>query len=346
MIHALILASLLTLQDPLGDAFGNGSLLPPTDIVFRTPGVFDAQLLEVLDTPTFSLRLTMGRLNNPWDLPYGFSLPIIEFYLDTGAEGERELLPGSGMSLPSGATWNYALRLTGESLAVLAPGIEAGVPLDITASAGARLELDGDTIIVTTELPRPARFRLYGMVGSYDFFDPTGWRPVAPEPTVGAFGSPTQQVRVIDILAEDLESQLRAIDTGTLPEIRPPVRRDGWLQVMGLGVLIALVGVVGRLLARSRPIQPAPPPATPPKAPQPQPVLALPPPLQPITTPALPPPSEMAADTALTVADQSPPAEADNAPPPPAEEAHDWPLWEDEEDDLTLRSGDERPQSP
>ncbi|MBS3932812.1 MAG: hypothetical protein KGZ35_00495 [Truepera sp.] len=337
MIHALILASLLTLHDPVGDAFGNGNLLPPTDVVFRTPGVFDAQLLEVPDTPTFSIRLTMGRLNNPWDLPYGFSLPIIEFYLDTGAEGERNLLPGSGMSLPPGVTWNYALRITGESLTVLAPGIEAGQPIDITDSANARLAVEGDTIIVTTDLPRPTRFSLYGMVGSYDFFDPTGWRPVLPEPTAGAFGSPTQQVRAIDILAEDVESQARAIDTGILPEIRPQARRDGWLQLMGLGVLLALVGVVGRLL-RSRPVQPQPPPTSPPEAP----VLALPPPLRPITTPALPPPREVADDATLAVPDQSPPPEADSSSPHLAGEAHDWPFWEEEEEDLTLKPQDER----
>jgi hypothetical protein len=336
VIHALILASLLTLHDPVGDAFGNGNLLPPTDVVFRTPGVFDAQLLEVPDTPTFSIRLTMGRLNNPWDLPYGFSLPIIEFYLDTGAEGERYLLPGSGMNLPPGTTWNYALRITGESLAVLAPGIEAGQPIDITDSAGARLSVEGDTIIVTTELPRPTRFSLYGMVGSYDFFDPTGWRPVLPEPTAGAFGSPTQQVRAIDILAEDLESQARAIDTGILPEIRPQARRDGWLQLMGLGVLLALVGVAGRLFARPRPVRSAPPP----EAPEPEPVLALPPPLQPITTPALPPPRKVADDVTLAVSDQSPPPEADSTPPL-TEEAHDWPFW-DEEEDLTLKPEGER----
>jgi len=307
VIQALILASLLTLHDPVGDAFGNGSLLPPTDVVFRTPGVFDAQLLEVLEATNFSLRLTMGRLNNPWNLPHGFSLPIIEFYLDTDAEGEHELLPGSGMSLPPGVTWNYALRLTGESFTVLAPGTEAGQPIDITDSAGARLAVEGDTIIVTTLLPRPARISLYGMVGSYDFFDPTGWRPVALEPSAGAFGSPTQQVRAIDILAEDLESQVRAIETGILPEIRPPGRGDGWLQLAGLGVLIALVGVVGRFLVRLRPAQPEPPPASPPAAPEP-PVPALPPPplLQPITTPALPPPSA----APLALADQSTPGSA------------------------------------
>lgn len=284
MIAALILASALTLHDPVGDAFGDGSLVPPTDVVFRTPGVFDAQLLEVPATPTLSLRLTMGRLNNPWDLPYGFSLPIIEFYLDTGTEGERDLLPGSGMSLPPGVTWNYALRITGESFTVLAPGGEAGAPIDITESVGAALSVEGDTIVVTTELPRPAQFSLYGMVGSYDFFDPTGWRPVAPEPTAGAFGSPTQSVRVIDVLSEDVASQVRAIETGILPEIRPPARREGWLQLVGLGVLIALVGVVGRLFARPRPAASIPAPASPA---EPAPALALPPPLQPITIPAL-----------------------------------------------------------
>ena len=335
MIHALILASLLTLHDPAGDAFGNGNLLPPTDVVFRTPGVFDAQLFEVLDTPTLSLRLTLGRLNNPWSLPYGFSLPIIEFYLDTGAEGERDLLPGSGMNLPPGVTWNYALHITGESFTVLAPGAEAGHPLDITDSVGARLSVEGDTIVVTTELPRPARFSLYGMVGSYDFFDPTGWRPVAPEPTAGAFGSPTQRVRVVDVLTEDLASQVHAIDTGILPEIRPPVRRDGWLQLMGLGVLLALVGVVGRFFVRSRP-PPAFPTASPPEAPE---LPALPPPLRPITTPALPPPSNQD-DALLAARDQNPPPQAEVTPTPVAQ-APDWPFWKDDEDDLALKP-DER----
>ena len=111
---ALALAALLSFQDPAGDTVGNGSLTAPTAAVFRNLSSFDLLGVNLLDAPTLQFELTFAALPNPLELPNGFSLPIVELYVGDETVGSPELLPGSSMDLPGGATWHYALRLTGD----------------------------------------------------------------------------------------------------------------------------------------------------------------------------------------------------------------------------------------
>ena len=243
---ATLFSTLLSVTDPPNDAVGNGSLRPPTALVYRTPGAFDLLEVTVPNTSTFGFNLTLAQLNNPWELPNGFSLPIIEVYLSGGDAGREGLLPGSGMALPAGATWDYAFRLTGDALTVFAANPEGDAPLDITERVGAQLEKDGNTLTVTTSLPRPRRYSLYSQVGSYDPFSDTGWRPVERTLSPWAFSSRTQAVRAIDVVAESFEQQKRAIDSGVLPRVQASPPGDGWLLLATLGLCVSLVGVVWR----------------------------------------------------------------------------------------------------
>ena len=243
---ATLFTTLLSVTDPPNDAVGNGSLRPPTALVYRTPGAFDLLEVNVPNTSTFGFSLTLAQLGNPWELPNGFSLPIIEIYLSGGDAGREALLPGSGMTLPEGATWDYAFRLTGDAFTVFAANPEGDAPLDITERVGAQLDLEGSTLTVTTRLPRPRGYSLYSQVGAYDPFSDTGWRPVERTPSPWAFSSRTQRVRAIDVVAEGFEQQKRAIDSGVLPRVQASVGGDGWLLLATLGLCISLVGVVGR----------------------------------------------------------------------------------------------------
>jgi hypothetical protein len=250
MIEALFLAAILSVTDPAGDTHGDGSLRAPTDVVFRTPGVFDVETFDVHDTPELGFSLTMGHLNNPWGLPNGFSLPIIEIYLDTGEEGLEALLPGSGMRLPPGRTWNYAFRMTGDSFEVFAPDNVTGEPTLITTALGAQLTVQDNTLIITTRLERPQVFSMYGMVGGYDPFRDNGWRPVLAQSSPWAFTSPVQGLPVVDVIADTAELQEQAIRLGILPEMRSSAQNSRWLLVAGLGALLGLIGVAGRLMVK------------------------------------------------------------------------------------------------
>lgn len=263
MIAALTLATLLSVSDPVGDAVGNGALVPPTAVVFRTPGAFDIQELIVPDAETFGFRLSMTQLHNPWNLANGFSLPIIEIYLsdDTPAERlapeqppvpeRRALLPGSQMQLAEGTGWSYAFRLTGDRFTVYGVSPQ-GELIELTDDLGAYLYTEDNTLVVTTNLPVPERFSLYGMTGSYDPFSEHGWRTLTTTPGPWVLSSDAQQVPVIDVIADSFEVQRRAIDSATLPQIRASFQQDYWLFVVFGGLAITFLGLLGRLIAYLR----------------------------------------------------------------------------------------------
>ena len=243
----------VTIPDPAGDAVGNGSLALPTAPVYRR-NAFDLLSVEVQDAPNLALDITMASFDNPWRLPNGFSLPIVEIYLDTAeGAGQAELLygeAGSRMSLPAGVAWDYAFYITGDAFRVFSG--ETGEPVDVTQSIGATLTREGNTLHLTTRLPRPAREDTYAVVGSYDPLTESGWRPVTRTPSPGTLSSPTQVVRAVDVLADTLEAQEGAINSGVLPRpARRATQNSGWLLLSAAGLLLSLVGIGLRVRMRA-----------------------------------------------------------------------------------------------
>lgn len=252
---AFVLASLLTLQDPAGDAVGNGTLAAPTASAFRSTDPFDLTRITVPDADTFGVTLEYA-LIPPAD---AFPQAITELYVhdaDAAARGEpgrAALLPGSGMRLPEGRGWHLAFRFVGERVWAFSPegpAAEDAFPRDVTAALGARVRREGNTLTLTTAAPTPRRFSLYGMTGVYDPFSETGWRALRTEPAPWSFSSTEQTVNVLDVLTDAYAQQRAAIDQGVLPEIRAPVIREGWLLVAGAGVVVALLGLAARLSVR------------------------------------------------------------------------------------------------
>ncbi len=253
MLDALFLAALLSVTDPPGDARGL-DLTAPTATLLRQGGAFDILELAVLDYPTLTLTVTLGGV-------VGGTAPqeILEVYLSSGDEadgdGTRELLPGSGLQLPPGASWHYAVRIVGNSAQVFSG--QGGGRRDVTESSGARLGVSGGTLTLTTDLPLPKRFSVYAMSGSYDPFSPDGWRTLRETPSPSGF-SGTAPTPVLDIVAESAAVQERALTQAVLPEIRASFSQPGWLLVAGAGVAIALAGVAARFVGRrTEPVLPA-----------------------------------------------------------------------------------------
>lgn len=251
MIHLLILAiAALHLQDPAGDAVGDGTLTPPTAPIYANTAAFDLQSVTLTGAPDLTVRVTMGALPDAGKLPNGFSSPIVEVYLDTAPGGEQNLLPGSGMAMAPKHGWEIALRATGDT----AYAVEAqsqGSPSS-WPRLPVRVEVAGSTITLHTSIPRPKRADIYAITGVYDPFTKDGWRPISQQPTPWAFSSPTQHPAVVDLLASGQRAQRREIDAGLLTPYRSPTHGIGWLLLMLLGVLLAAFGAVARRRVKPR----------------------------------------------------------------------------------------------
>lgn len=238
MLEALLLAALLSVRDPAGDALG-ADLSAPTAAAFRARDVFDIRKLEVAESDTLALTLTLGRVSDT------FPQAIIELYLsDAEITGSSALLPGSAMQLPAGASWRYAVQIVGTQ-ARLFEAAPDGSATDLTEAGGAALTVAGNTLTFRADVALPRRFSLYGMSGSYDPFSPDGWRTLRDEPSPWGF-SGTAPSPVLDVVAEDAQVQAQALAQGVLPEIRASFAQPGWLAVAGAGVLVALAGVAAR----------------------------------------------------------------------------------------------------
>ncbi len=253
MLEAFALFALLSVTDPPGDA--GVALSAPTAAVFRQRGAFDVREVAVEGLPTLTLSVTVESLAR------GFPEAVLEFYLqDPDVPGTAALLPGSSLALPSGASWRYAVRVVGERVQLF--NGESGAPIDLTEASGARLGVSGNTLTVTTDLPVPERFSLYGMSGSYDPFSATGWRE--PREKASPWGFSGTATPVLDVVSDDPAGQDRALSQGVLPEIRASFSRPGWLLVAGAGAFLAVLGFVARFVWGRDRDEPAPSPYLPP----------------------------------------------------------------------------------
>ena len=253
MLEAFALAALLSVTDPPGDA--GSSLSAPTAAVFRQRGAFDVRQVVVADLPTLTLAVTLESLSR------GFPEALLEFYLqDPDVSGTAALLEGSSLALPTSASWRYAVRIVGERVEMYEG--RSGRPVDVTEASGARLNISGNTLTLTTDLTLPERFSLYGVSGSYDPFSATGWRE--PRETPSPWGFSGAATPVLDVVSDDPAGQDRALTQGVLPEIRASFSRPGWLLVAGAGALLTVLGFVTRLVWGRDRDEPAPSPYLPP----------------------------------------------------------------------------------
>jgi C-terminal binding-module, SLH-like, of glucodextranase len=248
---ALAIAALLTLTDPVGDV-GDGTVHQPTAATERPNGALDVTQLELYDTAAITFSIGFASLTNPFALSKGFSFPLAEIYIDdhTGT-GSATLLPGSEMRLPSGATWKYAFKLSGDAVQLFEASSNGWQ--DVTSKFAMTLSVQGTSLVVSSSLPHPKKFDVYGMVGSYTPFNTTGWMPLSRTESPWAYSSDTQTKPVIDVIAPTFAAQQTALATGVLPALEPPRATNPWLFVMLGGVLIAVTGVMVRFAPNRNP---------------------------------------------------------------------------------------------
>ncbi len=238
----LLVAALLSVTDPAGDVGTN--LTAPTATIFRQGDAFDIRSVTVYDAPTLGFSIGL-------ESPARFPGALLELYLGGPASSTAgtELLAGSALRLPEGASWRYAFRIAGNDVKVFEQ--QGGRPVDITEASGAQLGVSGNMLNVRTILPVPEPLSVYGMSGSFDPFSPSGWREVRAKPSPWGFSGRAASP-VLDVLADTPEVQARALEQGVLPEVRASVSKPGWLALAGAGVVVACAGLFFRLSSGRR----------------------------------------------------------------------------------------------
>ncbi len=183
---------IVDMTDPEGDDHGPGTYTYPTDQVFKPGGVFDLLRFRMLEqTDSYVMEFYFKDLGgNPWNGPNGFSLQIIEVYLDFKDGGNSSAIkmfedgPGSNVNLDPEHPWDVAFRIAGwdyGNLIVLPNG---------TAIQG-ELQISADPVknAIIVKVPKKyiqinEDYGLWGgdvLVGSQDGYGPDKWRPVAVE---------------------------------------------------------------------------------------------------------------------------------------------------------------------
>lgn len=229
-----------------GDAFGDGSLLPPTSPRFADPAWYDLVDVRLLEGDPIRITVTMGAIDASGGLPLGITQPIVEIYLDTVAGGVEALLPGSGLSMPIGDGWQIAVRVTGDG--AWAWHADEDGTVDLAAPVPIEVVVDGTELTILTPFARPEEPpSVYAVSGVYDPFRVDGWRPLSRDPSPWAFSSDQQVVSVVDVFPGDAAARAAALARGELPRAtRTPAldpRTRTWVWLMVAGLAIALVGV-------------------------------------------------------------------------------------------------------
>ncbi|ASJ08317.1 amylopullulanase [Thermococcus siculi] len=225
------------IKDPEGDDHGPGTYTYPTDGVFK-PGVFDLLEFKLIEqTDSYVMQFKFKDLGgNPWNGPNGFSLQIIEVYLDFKDGGNSSPLkmfpdgPGSNVNVDPDHPWDVAFRIAGwdyGNLIVLPDGTVLQGEMQISADPAS------NTIIV--KVPKKyiqinEDYGLWGEIitGSQDGYGPDKWRPVAVDAEQWKLGGADPQAvingvapRVVDELVPEgfkptQEEQLSSYDANAV----------------------------------------------------------------------------------------------------------------------------------
>jgi hypothetical protein len=211
--------------DPAQDDRGPGDYEYPAGENFPA-GSWDLAAFEVrVDEERVSFLIEIGVLPNPWHGPQGFSLPLVDVYVDINrlpGAGSQAFLPGRPGLAEATNAWEYALTVSGwgARLEQFSPG---GAPRLLGALPVARPR---GSKTLRVDVPRrllrgdPEQWSYSVLVMGMDAQSASGSRflplPVAPAPGPRQFGgaSPDSGVMAppyLDILAPPGSAQAEAL---------------------------------------------------------------------------------------------------------------------------------------
>lgn len=207
---------LFQISEPVGDDYGPGTYRYPSNKVFEETGLFDITNLVIKEKKDkYFFEMEFKKIIDPWKSKYGFSLPLIEIYIDNKPGGLNKLIrEGANVELNPDNHWNVLLKISGwwvRAYYADKPDQDENIwkteenPHDVQ---DVTVKTDGNKIEVI--LPKEIIGELYKaniffLVGSFDPFGPDHYRKIENKISSWSFADP-------DLTEDDLSYAPRVID--------------------------------------------------------------------------------------------------------------------------------------
>src|SRR6056297_288718 len=111
-------------RDAEKDDFGPGTYQYPQNEIFQNKGnLFDIRVFTILESENnYLFKFNFSNLTDPWNAKYGFSLPLIELYIDNDEGGSsKPFYKGANISFEEEFSWNKFLKISGWWVRIFKP---------------------------------------------------------------------------------------------------------------------------------------------------------------------------------------------------------------------------------
>ncbi|ANE44803.1 regulator [Deinococcus puniceus] len=254
----LLFAALFSYPDPAGDARGDGGYVLPTrpaisgDALdlreFRAEALGNAAkkslpLLQGTAKPSAGMRFTvgLGRIENPWGLPSGFSASVVDIFVKSPL-GTVRTLGNLGLNVRGAGGWHYHVRVTGAGATLeglpTAQESAAAVGQKPVPMAAPTVTIEGTNLIIDTAIPS-GQYAYWVTSSVYSPLSADGiLRPSTGTDTSALQASRASAPAPVDVLAAPDDTAVYTLDT------LAPVGETRDSRTL----LLAAVGGVGLLL--------------------------------------------------------------------------------------------------
>ncbi len=224
-------------RDAGKDDFGPGTYQYPQNEIFQNKGnLFDIRVFTILESDNeYLFKFKFSNLTDPWNAKYGFSLPLLELYIDNDQGGNSTpFYKGANISFEEDFSWNKFLKISGWWVRIFNPDSTARAVFDLSEISAedpyeadtAEVSVENNTIdikISKSEIASLDNSKFVLLIGSFDPFGYDHFRSFSEEKRSWQIYAETELdlnkiPRVMDILVPEGMSQ-REILTEEFAEI-------------------------------------------------------------------------------------------------------------------------------
>lgn len=256
---------IFSVQDPVADDFGPGSYNYPTADIFKSmEGLFDITSFKIAeDNQNYIFIFEFKKLTDPWQSKFGFSLPLIELYIDNEKGGSTELFrKGANINLNSNHPWNKLLKISGWWVRLYRPEDKGKEATNFSKASQSPWDIKNCEVKVTGEkiklkIPQEkigslSNTWIYVLVGSFDPFGLDHFRGVKKSLSTWYFADFSDNnlkyvPRVIDVVLPDGQKQKKVLSNydDNYPVLKP-IKITGFSNSRNLilSIFFSIIGFV------------------------------------------------------------------------------------------------------
>lgn len=217
-------------RDAEKDDFGPGTYQYPQNEIFQNKGnLFDIRVFTILESDNdYLFKFKFSNLTDPWNAKHGFSLPLIEVYIDNDQKGSsKPFYKGANISFEEEFNWNKFLKISGWWVRIFTPDSKEKAVFNLNEISAedpyqantAEVSIEDNTIdikISKSELGSLDNSKFVLLIGSFDPFGYDHFRSFTEEKRSWQIYAETELdinkiPRVMDILVPEGRSQRKIL---------------------------------------------------------------------------------------------------------------------------------------